>query len=228
MWWCRRAFSISSRNYQKLVAKIEGKPEERILSYLMLRSLKQARYSAENRGPFRAGGGLLYALHFAHPALSGPDRASPAEARGSIDQAGDAAGLAMLQRSPKIARNRSGAPPTPSANWWSGRKSEVHGGARWAKSSRRWSSAPRNTACLWNWKGCSSRDWCRSTRCRATATLITRTCARSWASARGASSRSAISYGAVGPGSIRLKANSSSGVVEPEQQRKGRRRSKRG
>jgi ribonuclease R len=34
---------ISSRMYQKLVAKIEGKPEERILSYLMLRSLRQAR-----------------------------------------------------------------------------------------------------------------------------------------------------------------------------------------
>src|SRR6266849_3420877 len=39
---------LSSRNYQKLVAQIEGKPEERILSYLMLRSLKQARYSSEN------------------------------------------------------------------------------------------------------------------------------------------------------------------------------------
>ena len=39
------SIQISSRNYQKLIAKIEGKPEERILSYLMLRSLKQARYS---------------------------------------------------------------------------------------------------------------------------------------------------------------------------------------
>ncbi|MFL6416379.1 MAG: ribonuclease R family protein, partial [Bryobacteraceae bacterium] len=38
-------FDISSRNYQKLIAKIAGTPEERILSYLMLRSLKQARYS---------------------------------------------------------------------------------------------------------------------------------------------------------------------------------------
>ena len=47
-----RRCSISSRNYQKLVAKIEGKPEERILSYLMLRSLKQARYSTENVGHF--------------------------------------------------------------------------------------------------------------------------------------------------------------------------------
>src|SRR5882724_3827346 len=28
--------SITSRNYQKLIARIEGKPEERILSYLML------------------------------------------------------------------------------------------------------------------------------------------------------------------------------------------------
>src|SRR5262249_48646764 len=37
--------NFTSRNYQKLVKKIEGKPEERILSYLMLRSLKQARYS---------------------------------------------------------------------------------------------------------------------------------------------------------------------------------------
>jgi len=43
---------ISSRAYQKLAAQLEGKPEERILNYLMLRSLKQARYSAENRGHF--------------------------------------------------------------------------------------------------------------------------------------------------------------------------------
>jgi ribonuclease R len=29
--------NLSSRNYQRLIAKIAGKPEERILSYLMLR-----------------------------------------------------------------------------------------------------------------------------------------------------------------------------------------------
>ena len=33
--------------YQRLTAKIAGTPEERILSFLMLRSLKQARYSAK-------------------------------------------------------------------------------------------------------------------------------------------------------------------------------------
>jgi len=43
---------ITPRMYQKLTEKIAGKPEERILSYLMLRSLKQARYSEENLGHF--------------------------------------------------------------------------------------------------------------------------------------------------------------------------------
>ncbi|HME57423.1 MAG TPA: VacB/RNase II family 3'-5' exoribonuclease, partial [Terracidiphilus sp.] len=43
---------VTPRMYQKLAAKIEGKPEERILSYLMLRSLKQARYSEINEGHF--------------------------------------------------------------------------------------------------------------------------------------------------------------------------------
>jgi ribonuclease R len=52
---------ISPRHYQRLVAKIEGKPEERILSYLMLRSLKQARYSTDNVGHF-----ALAAEHYTH------------------------------------------------------------------------------------------------------------------------------------------------------------------
>jgi len=63
--------SISSRNYQKLIKQIEGKPEERILSYLMLRSLKQARYSAENRGHF-ALAALSY-THFTSPIRRYPD-----------------------------------------------------------------------------------------------------------------------------------------------------------
>jgi len=63
--------SISSRNYQKLIAKIEGKPEERILSYLMLRSLKQARYSSENEGHF-ALAATSY-THFTSPIRRYPD-----------------------------------------------------------------------------------------------------------------------------------------------------------
>ncbi len=52
---------ITPRMYQKLTEKIAGKPEERILSFLMLRSLKQARYSEENLGHF-----ALAATHYTH------------------------------------------------------------------------------------------------------------------------------------------------------------------
>src|SRR5262249_13652677 len=63
--------NISPRNYQKLVAKIEGKPEERILSYLMLRSLRQARYSAENEGHFALAADSY--THFTSPIRRYPD-----------------------------------------------------------------------------------------------------------------------------------------------------------
>ena len=46
------SISVTPQMYQRLTAKIAGKAEERILSYLMLRSLKQARYSEKNVGHF--------------------------------------------------------------------------------------------------------------------------------------------------------------------------------
>jgi ribonuclease R len=62
---------ISPRMYQKLVAKVEGKPEERVLSYLMLRSLKQAKYSEENTGHFALAAEAY--THFTSPIRRYPD-----------------------------------------------------------------------------------------------------------------------------------------------------------
>ena len=62
---------ITPRMYQKLTEKIVGKPEERILSYLMLRSLKQARYSEENLGHFALAAPSY--THFTSPIRRYPD-----------------------------------------------------------------------------------------------------------------------------------------------------------
>jgi ribonuclease R len=62
---------ITPRMYQKLAAKIAGKPEERILSYLMLRSLQQARYSEENLGHFALAAPSY--THFTSPIRRYPD-----------------------------------------------------------------------------------------------------------------------------------------------------------
>jgi ribonuclease R len=62
---------VTPQMYQRLTAKIAGTPEERILSFLMLRSLKQARYSEQNVGHFALASPSY--THFTSPIRRYPD-----------------------------------------------------------------------------------------------------------------------------------------------------------
>src|SRR5215472_7196785 len=62
---------IRPQHYQRLTEKIAGKPEERILSFLMLRSLKQARYTADLLGHFALAAKEY--THFTSPIRRYPD-----------------------------------------------------------------------------------------------------------------------------------------------------------
>ncbi|KXG74010.1 ribonuclease R [Thermotalea metallivorans] len=62
---------VHPKSLQDLLKKVEGKKEERIINTLMLRSLKQARYSPECSGHF--GLAAQYYSHFTSPIRRYPD-----------------------------------------------------------------------------------------------------------------------------------------------------------
>ena len=62
---------IPQRGFQQLAREIQGKPEERMLSYLMLRSMQRARYTPHNAGHF--GLAMKTYTHFTSPIRRYPD-----------------------------------------------------------------------------------------------------------------------------------------------------------
>jgi ribonuclease R len=108
---------ITPQHYQRLLAKLAGKTEERIVSYLMLRSLKQARYSAEPLGHFALG--FDEYTHFTSPirryadlivhrnlkwALAHPDAPEPTHIKPAV---GVEAALYSLNHLEEIAQETS-------------------------------------------------------------------------------------------------------------------------
>lgn len=64
---------VRAKDYQKILDKIKGKPEERAISTVMLRSLNHARYEAEQGEHF--GLACEYYTHFTSPIRRYPDLA---------------------------------------------------------------------------------------------------------------------------------------------------------
>jgi ribonuclease R len=63
--------AVRPRHFQKLVEKIHGKPEEKPIAFLMLRTMQKARYDPQNQGHFGLAAGSY--AHFTSPIRRYPD-----------------------------------------------------------------------------------------------------------------------------------------------------------
>jgi ribonuclease R len=105
--------AVTPRMYQKLALKIAGKPEERILAHLMLRSLRQARYSEKNEGHFALAAPCY--THFTSPIRRYPDLIVHRIAKAVLASGESGMGVLASQTGGK-AKGRhpeAGSEPTP-------------------------------------------------------------------------------------------------------------------
>jgi ribonuclease R len=97
---------LRPRHFQKLLERIHGRPEEKPIAFLMLRTMQKARYAPENLGHF----GLAAAsyTHFTSPIRRYPDLVVHRALRAARHQSlTDEAREAWTEELPEVARHTS-------------------------------------------------------------------------------------------------------------------------
>ena len=103
---------VTPRMYQQLALKIAGKPEERILAHLMLRSLRQARYSDKNEGHFALAAPCY--THFTSPIRRYPDLIVHRIAKAVLSSGLSGMGVLAKQTRSKPKRHSAAGQEAPS------------------------------------------------------------------------------------------------------------------
>jgi ribonuclease R len=96
---------ITPRDFQRLVEKIQGTPEERPIAFLMLRTMQKARYDPANLGHFGLAAEAY--THFTSPIRRYPDlvvHRALRESRGSVS---DDRRAELTEDLPEVARHTS-------------------------------------------------------------------------------------------------------------------------
>jgi ribonuclease R len=96
---------VEPAELQRLLAQAEGRPEERMLNYALLRCMKQARYAAENLGHFGLASKCY--CHFTSPIRRYPDLVVHRILRAAL-AAGEHTGDKRVEKQLAIATERLG------------------------------------------------------------------------------------------------------------------------
>jgi ribonuclease R len=96
---------ITPRDFQKLVEKIHGKPEEKPIAFLLLRTMQKARYDPANLGHFGLAAEAY--THFTSPIRRYPDLVVHRTLRESRQHPSEERKAELAEDLPEIARHTS-------------------------------------------------------------------------------------------------------------------------
>lgn len=100
--------NLKPKSLQQILEQVKGKPEQRLINTMLLRSLRQARYSGVNFGHF--GLASLYYTHFTAPIRRYPDlvvhRILRKQLQNDIDQKQEKKLVKIVERVAKLSSER--------------------------------------------------------------------------------------------------------------------------